>query len=137
MRYPPRSFPLADALLPWVEDDDMPDPPTSPGRSLADGVLQTALPTRLTTSNRGEFRTKIVTLVEFGERHFDIDCASTLEIHPAAWGMLLRLRRYVEASGGTFVLRGVSPSLTANLSAVSRSAAFAPLLSAQPPEVRS
>jgi anti-anti-sigma regulatory factor len=137
MRYPPRSFPLADALLPWVEDDDMPDPPTSPGRSLADGVLQTELPVRLTTANRAAYREKIVKLVEFGERHFEIDCAATVEIHPAAWGMLLKLRRYVEASGGTFVLRGVSPSLTANLSAVTRSDAFAPLFSAHPPEVRS
>jgi hypothetical protein len=132
MRYPPRSIPLADALLPWVEDDDMPDPPTGPPRTAEAMIV--ALPSHLSVANRREFEDAIYRHVhEYGYRHFVVDCARGVDVSPAGWGVLLKLTRWLACCDGSLTLRDLPSHLQYNMRAVIRGGH----LSVQPPEVRS
>lgn len=104
---------------PFVEEDEPTmHPPCEPGRPITDGVLHTTLPVHLTTSERIRFRAKLLKLMDFGERHFVIDCAGCLEVHPAAWGMLRKLHRHVVDCGGSMDFVNIPPELQRNLEAL-------------------
>jgi|GEM_PF-4804174 len=76
-----------------------------------DGCLRIALPQEITMYNTGSIEEKIASNLGDGENHVQFDFAKTRTVYSSGLAMMVRIRRFVVARGGSVKLVNVCDHL--------------------------